>query len=209
VCIGLNYRDHCHETGVPEPTSPVLFSKFPSAIIGSGEPILLHRETAELDWEVELVAVIGEKTGPAHRASLGSLLGYTIGNDVSARDLQRQDGQWVRAKSLDTFCPLGPVVVTPDELGDPQALALELRVNGEAQQQSNTAEMVFSVNELLEWLTMSVTLLPGDLLFTGTPHGTGGFQQPPRYLADGDIVEAWIDGIGSLTNVVRPVTERQ
>ncbi len=211
VCIGLNYLDHCRETGVPAPTSPVLFSKFPSAIIGPGEPIVLHRETSELDWEVELVAVIGQKAGPQHRASLGSLLGYTIGNDVSARDLQRQEGQWVRAKSLDTFCPLGPVVVTPDELGDPQTLPLGLRANGESQQQSNTAEMVFSVNELLEWLTMSVTLLPGDLLFTGTPHGTGGFQQPPRYLADGDAVEAWIDGIGSLNNVVRadPVTETQ
>ena len=109
----------------------------------------------------------------------------------------------MRAKSLDSWCPLGTVVVTPDELSDPQALALGLRVNGEAQQESNTAEMVFSVSELLEWLTAAVTLLPGDLLFTGTPHGTGGFQQPPRYLTSGDFVEAWIGGIGSLTNVVR------
>ena len=203
VCVGLNYLDHCRETGVPAPTSPVLFSKFPSSIIGPGEPIVLHQVTRELDWEVELVAVIGETVGPQNRARLGSLLGYTIGNDVSARDLQRQEGQWVRAKSLDSWCPLGTVVVTPDELSDPQALALGLRVNGEAQQESNTAEMVFSVSELLEWLTAAVTLLPGDLLFTGTPHGTGGFQQPPRYLTSGDFVEAWIGGIGSLTNVVR------
>jgi 5-carboxymethyl-2-hydroxymuconate isomerase len=203
VCVGLNYLDHCRETGVPAPTGPVLFSKFPSSIIGPGEPIVLHQVTRELDWEVELVAVIGETVGPQNRARLGSLLGYTIGNDVSARDLQRQEGQWVRAKSLDSWCPLGPVVVTPDELSDPQALALGLRVNGEAQQESNTAEMVFSVSELLEWLTAAVTLLPGDLLFTGTPHGTGGFQQPPRYLTSGDVVEAWIGGIGSLTNVVR------
>jgi 5-carboxymethyl-2-hydroxymuconate isomerase len=211
VCVGLNYLDHCRETGVPAPTSPVIFSKFPSSIIGPGEPIVLHQVTKELDWEVELVAVIGETVGPENRASLGSLLGYTIGNDVSARDLQRQEGQWVRAKSLDSWCPLGPVVVTPDELGDPQALALGLRVNGEAQQESNTAEMVFSVSELLEWLTATVSLLPGDLLFTGTPHGTGGFQQPPRYLTSGDVVEAWIAGIGSFTNVVRaePVANRQ
>ena len=123
VCVGLNYLDHCRETGVPAPTSPVLFSKFPSAIIGPEEPIVLHQETRELDWEVELVAVIGELTGPRHRASLRSVLGYTVGNDISARDLQREEGQWVRAKSLDSWCPLGPIVVTPDELTDPQELA--------------------------------------------------------------------------------------
>ncbi len=203
VCVGLNYLDHCRETGVPAPTSPVIFSKFPSSIIGPGEPIVLHHLTKELDWEVELVAVIGESVGPQHRARLDSLLGYTIGNDVSARDIQRQDGQWVRAKSLDSWCPLGPVVASPDELGDPQTLPIGLRVNGETRQESNTAEMVFSVSELLEWLTATVTFLPGDLLFTGTPHGTGGFQQPPHYLRNGDVVEAWIVGIGSLTNVVR------
>lgn len=204
VCVGLNYRDHCRETGTPVPTSPVLFAKFPSAIIGPGQPIMAHRETTtELDWEVELVAVVGETTGPHRRAGLGSVLGYTVGNDISARDLQRKEGQWVRAKSLDSWCPLGPVVVTPDEIVDPQALHLGLRVNGEEQQSSSTAEMVFSVLNLLEWLTATVTLLPGDLLFTGTPHGTGGFQHPPHYLGEGDVVEAWIEGIGSLTNEVR------
>lgn len=202
VCVGLNYLDHCRETGVPAPTSPVIFAKFPSAIVGPHEPIVLHRETSELDWEVELVAVMGETTGPGRRAGLGSVLGYTIGNDVSARDLQRNEGQWVRAKSLDSWCPLGPVVVTADELGDPQSLPLGLRVNGEPQQDSNTGEMVFHVGYLLEWLSATITLLPGDLLFTGTPHGTGGFQKPPRFLAPGDVVEAWVDRIGTLTNVV-------
>lgn len=201
ICVGLNYRDHCRETGTPVPAAPVIFAKFPSAVIGPGDDVDLHPDlTAEADWEVELAVVIGQRCGPGAPPGPGSILGYTIANDISARDLQRSDGQWTRAKSLETFCPLGPVVVTPDELGDPQALALGLTVNGEPQQRSSTSEMIFSVAELLGRLAAEMTLLPGDLLLTGTPHGTGGFAQPPRYLRAGDVMEAWIEGIGSLTN---------
>jgi 2-keto-4-pentenoate hydratase/2-oxohepta-3-ene-1,7-dioic acid hydratase in catechol pathway len=210
VCVGLNYRDHCRETGIPEPTQPVLFAKFSSAIVGPDGVVDLHTAaTTELDWEVELAAVVGERAGPGRRATPGMLLGYTIANDVSARDLQRDDGQWVRAKSLDTFLPLGPVVVTPDELGDPNRLGLGLRLNGEPQQDSSTAEMIFDIEYLLDWITASISLEPGDLLLTGTPHGTGAFQHPPRFLADGDVMEAWIEHIGSLRNPVQAVTRQR
>jgi 5-carboxymethyl-2-hydroxymuconate isomerase len=172
--------------------------------VGPGQFVDAHEgSTSELDWEVELVAVMGTRAGPGRARGVGDVLGYTVGNDVSARDLQRREGQWVRAKSLDTWCPLGPVVVTADEIPDPQALGLGLEVNGQPQQQSSTAEMIFSVEQLLARLTRSITLEPGDLLFTGTPHGTGGFQQPARFLAPGDTMEAWVEGIGRLTNVVR------
>lgn len=201
ICIGLNYYDHCRETGTPVPASPVIFAKFPSAIIGPRDPVDLHSGvTNEADWEVELAAVIGEECGPAAPPGPHCIFGYTIGNDVSARDLQRDDGQWTRAKSLDTFCPLGPVIVTPDEVGDPQALAIGLTVNGEAQQVSSTSEMIFPVADLVSRVAAEMTLLPGDVLLTGTPHGTGGFQHPPRYLRPGDVMEAWIERIGSLTN---------
>jgi 2-keto-4-pentenoate hydratase/2-oxohepta-3-ene-1,7-dioic acid hydratase in catechol pathway len=207
ICVGLNYRDHCRETGVPEPAQPVLFAKFSSAIIGPEDVVHPHpAATAEPDWEVELAAVIGERAGPGRRATPDMLLGYTIANDVSARDLQRDDGQWVRAKSLDTFLPLGPVVVTGDELGDPNRLGLGLTVNGEPQQDSSTAEMIFDLEYLLAWITASISLEPGDLLLTGTPHGTGAFQHPARFLAEGDVMEAWIERIGTLRNPVRTST---
>jgi len=204
ICVGLNYRDHCRETGVPEPAQPVLFAKFSSAIVGPQDAVDLHpAATIEPDWEVELAAVIGERAGPGRRATPDMLLGYTVANDVSARDLQRDDGQWVRAKSLDTFLPLGPVVVTPDEVGDPNRLGLGLTVNGEPQQDSSTAEMIFDLEYLLAWITASISLEPGDLLLTGTPHGTGAFQHPPRFLAQGDVMEAWVERIGTLRNPVR------
>jgi 2-keto-4-pentenoate hydratase/2-oxohepta-3-ene-1,7-dioic acid hydratase in catechol pathway len=204
ICVGLNYRDHCRETGIPEPAQPVLFAKFSSAIVGPEDAVDLHpTATVEPDWEVELAAVIGERAGPRRRATPDMLLGYTVANDVSARDLQRDDGQWVRAKSLDTFLPLGPVVVTPDELGDPNRLGLGLTVNGKPQQDSSTAEMIFDLEYLLAWITASISLEPGDLLLTGTPHGTGAFQHPPRFLAQGDVMEAWVERIGTLRNPVR------
>ncbi len=204
ICVGLNYRDHCRETGISEPAQPVLFAKFSSAIVGPEDAVDLHcAATAEPDWEVELAAVIGERAGPGRRATPEMLLGYTVANDVSARDLQRDDGQWVRAKSLDTFLPLGPAVVTPDELGDPNRLGLGLTVNGEPQQDSSTAEMIFDLEYLLAWITASISLEPGDLLLTGTPHGTGAFQHPPRFLTQGDVMEAWVERIGTLRNPVR------
>ncbi len=204
VCIGLNYLDHIRESNAERPRVPLIFAKFPSAVIGPGEPIPIDPElTARVDWEVELGAVIGERL--RHVAAAGALdgvFGYTVANDVSARDLQFSDGQWVRAKSLDGFCPLGPVVVSADEVADPQSLALRTTVNGETMQDSSTAEMLFGVAELIEFCSRSFTLEPGDLLLTGTPWGCGEFMAPPRSLAPGDEVVVSVEGIGELRNPV-------
>jgi 5-carboxymethyl-2-hydroxymuconate isomerase len=204
VCIGLNYLDHVRETGMQTPTSPLIFSKLRSSVIGTGEAIRIDPAiTTQVDWEVELAVVIGRR---AHRVpvdeALDVVFGYTAANDVSARDVQFGDGQWVRGKSLDTFCPLGPAVVTPDEVPDPQRLALRTRVNGETVQDSTTAEMVFDVAELISFCSHSFTLLPGDVLLTGTPWGCGAFADPPQYLGDGDVVEVEVEVVGTLTNPV-------
>jgi len=204
VAIGLNYRDHAREAGLELPLRPLVFAKFPSSVIGPGADIVIDRSlTARVDWEVELAVVIGRRlrdVTPA--AALEGVYGYTVGNDVSARDVQFGDGQWVRGKSFDTFCPLGPEIVTPDELGDVQALGLRTRVNGETVQDSSTAEMVFGVAELLAFCSRSFTLVPGDVLLTGTPWGCGEFMDPPRSLSAGDVVEVEVDGIGVLSNRV-------
>jgi 2-keto-4-pentenoate hydratase/2-oxohepta-3-ene-1,7-dioic acid hydratase in catechol pathway len=205
VAIGLNYMDHIREAGMEVPTSPLVFAKFPSSVIGHGDPIVIDRAvTQRVDWEVELAVVIGRElrdVGPAD--ALDHVAGYTVANDVSARDVQFADGQWVRGKSLDTFCPLGPRVVEPAAIGDPQDLRLRTRVNGELVQDSSTSEMVFGVAELLAFCSRSFTLHPGDVLLTGTPWGCGEFMDPPRSLQDGDLVEVEIDGIGTLANPVR------
>lgn len=208
VAIGLNYLDHVREAGVEPPASPLVFTKFTTSVIGPGEEIRVDRALTErVDWEVELAVVIGRRLSRvAVGEALDGVFGYTVANDVSARDLQFGDGQWVRGKSLDTFCPLGPVVVTADEVPDPQALALRTVVNGETVQDSSTAEMAFGVAELISYCSQSFTLEPGDLLLTGTPWGCGEFMQPPRSLAPGDVVEVSVEGIGSLRNpVAEPV----
>jgi 2-keto-4-pentenoate hydratase/2-oxohepta-3-ene-1,7-dioic acid hydratase in catechol pathway len=205
VCIGLNYADHVRESGMETPKRPLIFAKLPQSVIGAGEAVVIDPEvTQQVDWEVELAVVIGEtaRNVPAERA-LEHVFGYTVGNDVSARDLQFADVQWVRAKSLDTFCPLGPAVVTRDEVPDPQALALRTRVNGELVQDSSTSEMIFGVAELIAFCSRSFTLRPGDVLLTGTPWGCGAFMDPPRFLAPGDTVETEVDGVGTLVNPVR------
>ena len=204
VAIGLNYLDHVRETGMDPPDRPLVFTKFPSSVIGPGEPIRLDRSLTErADWEVELAVVVGRRMrSVAVEDALSHVFGYTVANDVSARDIQQADGQWVRAKSLDTFCPLGPVIATPDELGAVTSLALKTRVNGELVQDSSTAEMVFGVAELLAFCSRSFPLEPGDVLLTGTPWGCGEFMDPPRSLQDGDEVEVEIDGIGVLRNPV-------
>ncbi len=204
VAIGLNYRDHAREAGIELPQRPLVFAKFPSSVIGPGADIVIDRSlTARVDWEVELAAVIGRRLRDATpAAALAGVYGYTVANDVSARDVQFGDGQWVRGKSFDSFCPLGPEIVTPDELGDVQALGLRTRVNGETVQDSSTAEMVFGVAELLAFCSRSFTLEPGDVLLTGTPWGCGEFMDPPRSLAGGDVVEVEVDGIGVLSNRV-------
>jgi 2-keto-4-pentenoate hydratase/2-oxohepta-3-ene-1,7-dioic acid hydratase in catechol pathway len=204
VAIGLNYRDHAREAGIELPTRPLVFAKFPSSVIGPGEEIVIDRALTErVDWEVELAVVIGQRLrDESPESALRGVFGYTVGNDVSGRDAQFADGQWVRAKSFDTFCPLGPEIVTPDELGDVQALGLRTRVNGELVQDSNTGEMVFGVAELLAFCSRSFTLEPGDVLLTGTPWGCGEFMDPKRSLAAGDVVEVEVDGIGTLRNPV-------
>lgn len=204
VAIGLNYLDHIREAGMDEPERPLMFAKFPSSVIGPGEPIVIDGELTErVDWEVELAVVIGTPLRNASTdAALAGVAGYTVANDVSARDLQFADGQWTRGKSLDTFCPLGPVIVTPDELGDPQALRLWTTVNGETVQDSSTTEMIFGVAELLAYCSRAFTLEPGDVVLTGTPWGCGEFMNPRRSLRPGDTVEVGVEGIGTLANPV-------
>jgi 2-keto-4-pentenoate hydratase/2-oxohepta-3-ene-1,7-dioic acid hydratase in catechol pathway len=204
VAIGLNYLDHIRESGLEQPTRPLVFAKFPSSVVGPDAPIRIPGDlTRRVDWEVELGVVIGRTARAVSvEDALGHVFGYTVGNDVSARDLQFGDGQWVRGKSLDTFCPVGPVIVTADEIPDPQSLRLTCSVNGEVMQDATTGLMVFGVAELISFCSHSFTLEPGDLLLTGTPWGCGEFMDPKRSLAPGDVVECEIEGIGTLRNPV-------
>jgi 5-carboxymethyl-2-hydroxymuconate isomerase len=206
-CVGLNFHDHCRETGMEPPARPMIFAKFPSCIVGPEAPVSWSPElTSKVDWEAELAVVVGRRLREATAAdALAGVFGYTAANDLSARDIQFGDGQWVRGKSLDGFCPLGPAVVTPDEFGDPQRKSLRSRVNGRLMQDSTTAEMIFSVAEILSFLSASFTLEPGDLVLTGTPWGVGGFREPPVFLNPGDVVEVEVDGIGVLRT---PIAER-
>jgi len=204
VAIGLNYRQHATESGVPAPEAPLIFAKFPSSVVGPSAEIVVDRAlTQSVDWEAELGVVVGARMRnvPRERA-LEHVFGYTAVNDVSARDAQSGDGQWVRAKSMDTFCPLGPVVVSADEIGDPQALRLWTAVNGEIMQDASTADMIFGVADLLAYCSSNFTLEPGDLLITGTPWGVGIVREPPVTLQPGDVVETGVDGIGTLRNPV-------
>jgi 5-carboxymethyl-2-hydroxymuconate isomerase len=204
VAIGLNYTDHIAETGLETPERPLIFAKFPSSVIGPDAAIRIDPAVTErVDWEVELCAIIGRRMSRVPESeALDHVFGYTVGNDVSARDVQFGDGQWVRGKSLDTFCPLGPCIVTADEISDPQDVRLMTRVNGETVQDASTAAMVFGVAELLSYCSRSFTLEPGDVLMTGTPWGCGEFMDPKRSLADGDVVEVEAEGIGVLRNPV-------
>lgn len=204
VAIGLNYHDHVVESGVEVPAEPLVFAKFPSSAIGPDQPIVIDTSlTRRVDWEVELAVVIGRRMRNVTEAdALGYVFGYTVANDVSARDVQFSDGQWVRGKSLDTFCPLGPVVVTRDEVPDPQALRLRTLVNNEVVQDSSTSEMIFSVAQLLAFCSRAFTLEPGDVVLTGTPWGCGEFMTPRRWLSAGDVVVVEAEGIGRLCNPV-------
>ena len=204
VCVGLNYRDHAKEAELDLPAEPLLFAKFPSTIVGPGVPIAWPEGlTEKVDWEAELAVVVGRGLRDADVEECGqAVFGYTVANDVSARDLQFGDGQWTRGKSLDGFCPLGPEIVTADEVPDPHALAIRTRVNDELVQDSNTSEMVFGVDQILSFCSHAFTLFPGDLVLTGTPAGVGGFQKPPRFLGDGDHVEVEVEGVGVLPSPI-------
>jgi 2-keto-4-pentenoate hydratase/2-oxohepta-3-ene-1,7-dioic acid hydratase in catechol pathway len=205
VAIGRNYRDHTVEEGVEPPAAPLIFSKWPSCVVGPGADICWDPGlTAQVDYEAELAVVIGRTARRVAEAdALDYVLGYTCLNDVSARDLQFGDGQWARGKSLDTFCPMGPVLVTADEIGDPQALAISCRVGGRTLQEASTADMYFGVAAIISYCSQAFRLEPGDVIATGTPGGVGIFRDPPVLLGDGDEVVVEIARIGRLSNTCR------
>jgi 2-keto-4-pentenoate hydratase/2-oxohepta-3-ene-1,7-dioic acid hydratase in catechol pathway len=208
IGIGLNYHQHANETGMEVPRYPVVFMKNPASIANPEDPILLHPaliEPPEVDYEAELAVVIGQAAKDVSTDdALKHVLGYTAANDVSARRWQGRKGagQWVRAKSFDTFCPLGPELVTADELQDPQNLRLTCELNGQLMQDGNTGDMIFPVAELISFLSTGATLLPGTVILTGTPSGVGFTRKPPVYLMPGDTVEVTLEGIGLLRNPV-------
>lgn len=205
ICVGLNYADHARETGAAIPGEPVIFTKFVSAVSCHGAPIVLPSVSTEVDYEAELVLVIGR--GGRHLApdqARSHVAAYCCGNDVSARDwqLRKPGGQWLLGKSFDTFAPFGPALVTADEIADPNNLRIQLRLNGEVKQDSSTAQFIFKVDELVSYVSKVCTLVPGDVIFTGTPPGVGMARKPPLFLRPGDTVEVEIETLGVLRNPV-------
>lgn len=205
VAIGRNYAEHANEEGVTAPTEPLIFAKWSTSVVGPGAAVTWDRaDTAQVDYEAELAVVIGRRTrAVSERDALSHVLGYTCLNDVSARDLQFADGQWTRGKSLDTFCPMGPALVTRDEIPDPQDLRIRCLVNGEVRQDATTRSMYSSVAAIISFCSRFFTLEPGDVIATGTPSGVGAFRKPPSYLSDGDRVDVEIERIGVLSNPCR------
>jgi 2,4-diketo-3-deoxy-L-fuconate hydrolase len=208
ICIGLNYRDHAAESNMPIPERPVMFSKFATAVIAPGEAVVLPATSEQVDYEAELAVVIGRraKNVSAGRA-LDYVLGYTAFNDVSARDFQFADGQWQRGKSCDTFAPMGPTIVTTDVVPDPHNLSIKLILNGKTMQDSSTNQLIFGVPELVEFISQTITLEPGDVIATGTPPGVGFARKPPVFLRSGDVMEVEIERVGKLNNPVRAAEE--
>ncbi len=203
ICIGLNYSDHCEEQGIEPPKNPIVFSKFNTSIIGPGEQIVHPRNTNQLDYEGELAIIIGKMGKFIDKEKAKKFIfGYTILNDVTARDIQFSDGQWIRAKSFDTFAPIGPCIVTSDEIDDPNNLSIRTYVNGQIFQNSNTKNMIFDIPYLLEFVSSAFTLEPGDIISTGTPPGVGIFRNPPYFLQHNDEIRIEIEKIGELTNTV-------
>lgn len=207
LCIGMNYKDHCEEQNAPVPVEPVIFNKFPSCIIGPKNDLSHPAETKCLDWEVELVIVIGKEAKNVQESeAMKYVFGYTVANDLSARDWQltpgKNGGQWLLGKAMDGFCPLGPAIVTPDELGDPHSLGLRCRVNGVTKQDSNTNQLVHKTQQIIAFITRFMTLKPADLILTGTPPGVGCFRKPPEYLKVGDTVEVEVDKIGTVVTKI-------
>jgi acylpyruvate hydrolase len=203
VALGKNYLDHVEETGSDVPKFPVVFAKFPSSVIGPDDHIHIPEVSSMIDWEVELGIVIGKCCRDvSEKKSLEYVAGYTVINDVSARDIQMNDVQWVRGKSLDGFCPMGPCIVTQDELDDASKLKMHTKVNGVLKQESSTSEMIFNVRKIVSFLSKSFTLEPGDVIATGTPSGIGFVREPPEFLKAGDRLELYIEKIGYLRNKV-------
>jgi len=203
ICVGLNYKDHCLEQEKPMPTSPILFSKFSSAITGPEEPIIRPQATTRLDFEGELAFVVGKRGKHISvNEAMEYVVGYTVFNDVSARDLQFSDGQWLRGKTFDTFAPTGPFLVTKETVENPHDLRIEVRVNGRTMQSSSTQNMIFDIPYLVHFISGVVTLSPGDLVATGTPAGVGVFRKPPVFLKGGDEVTVEIEKLGTLRNTV-------
>jgi 5-carboxymethyl-2-hydroxymuconate isomerase len=204
LAIGLNFMDHIRETNAKQPASPVVFAKYPNSLLGPFGDIVVDGDlTQKADYESELAVIIGTRT---RRVSpddaLASVFGYAVANDVSARDLQHSESQFSRSKSLDTFCPIGPWITTADDVPDPQSLEIGSSVNGEPRQASNTKEMIFSVADLISHLSQTMTLEPGDVILTGTPHGVGFAMAPPRFLTGGDVVRCEVEGLGAIENRV-------
>jgi 2-keto-4-pentenoate hydratase/2-oxohepta-3-ene-1,7-dioic acid hydratase in catechol pathway len=193
MCLGKNYADHAVEFDAEIPTSPILFSKAPSSLIGPNDSIIVPRGSTRVDAEAELAVVMGASN---------SIAGYTVLNDVTDRDAQRDGKQWFRGKSSDTFCPLGPYLVTPDEIADAQAVRVYSKLNGKILQDGNTKEMIFPIAQLIPFISRTITLRPGDLISTGTPAGVGFARKPPVFLQPGDVIEVGVDGVGELRNPV-------
>lgn len=203
ICVGLNYRDHAIESNMEIPKVPTLFSKYPTAVIGPGAPIVLPKKSTQPDYEAEFAVIIGK--GGRHIAAAAwqeHIFGYTNLNDVSARDYQLATTQWMIGKTFDTFCPMGPAIVTADEIADPHDLDIKITINGEVLQSSNTRHLIFRIPDLIEYLSSVFTLEPGDVISTGTPAGVGFARKPPRYLAAGDDVVVSVQGLGDLRNPV-------
>lgn len=201
LCIGLNYKDHCEEQNLSPPAIPMIFSKFSSTIIGQNQAVRLRTSTTKkVDWEVELTVVIGKEASYVKAAdAFDYVLGYTVAQDISARDWQKEknNGQFLLGKSMDTFCPIGPCITTSDEIRDPQSLDIKCSVNGVLKQTSNTNQLVHKIPDVIERLTSVMTLLPGDMILTGTPGGVGMYRKPPEYLQPGDVITSEIQNIGS------------
>jgi len=203
VCIGMNYRDHAGEIGLVVPTAPAIFSKFSSCVVGPGEPVVIPPASEQVDYEAELAVVIGRRaTRVSADRAYDYVLGYTAFNDVTARDFQFGDVQWQRGKSCDSFAPMGQTIVTTDEIPDPHTLRITLRLNGAVMQDSNTSQLIFRVPELIEFITRSTTLEPGDVIATGTPAGVGYGRKPPVFLKAGDVMQVAIERIGDLGNPI-------
>ena len=204
ICIGLNYRNHAIESGMEIPKLPIIFSKFVTSVAAPNEPIHIPTGSQQTDYEAELAVVIGRRAKDVSAANaMDHVFGYTNFNDVSARDFQFADGQWQRGKSCDTFAPFGEFVATKDEISDPHNLRIQFRLNGKTMQDSTTAELIFRIPELIEFLSGSITLEPGDIIATGTPPGVGFARKPPVFLQDGDVCEVEIEGLGVLSNPVK------